>query len=346
MNTFNRLDDIKQSCEVLVGEITKEKVKPIKLLHEQIVENKDNYVVINDEIEMKAKVKKEFDLLENALAFNNLNELQKSNIKELETSLSSILDSNEKLLIQKNIEMLKEKGNIIIGYNLFYDFTNFFVSNVAPIILGFFIILSLAPIFSKEYETNMDALILSSKKGKKDVVFAKFIASFIVVTCIFVIVMGSYYLVSALALGVDGGDTSLTSMIYNPFIYIDSPYKLNMKEYLVISTLMSYIGCLCLGALTILISSRVKNQIMVVMIVMSIFYMPLLLMNILGNEGIMNFTYLSFMQVEPLFDKFSAIVLLNNVVMIKDIILALFIVLSSIMIIVSFNIFRKHQVSN
>lgn len=346
MNTFNRLDDIKQSCEVLVGEITKEKVKPIKLLHEQIVENKDNYVVINDEIEMKAKVKKEFDLLENALAFNNLNELQKSNIKELETSLSSILDSNEKLLIQKNIEMLKEKGNIIIGYNLFYDFTNFFVSNVAPIILGFFIILSLAPIFSKEYETNMDALILSSKKGKKDVVFAKFIASFIVVTCIFVIVMGSYYLVSALALGVYGGDTSLTSMIYNPFIYIDSPYKLNMKEYLVISTLMSYIGCLCLGALTILISSRVKNQIMVVMIVMSIFYMPLLLMNILGNEGIMNFTYLSFMQVEPLFDKFSAIVLLNNVVMIKDIILALFIVLSSIMIIVSFNIFRKHQVSN
>ncbi|MGL5694491.1 MAG: ABC transporter permease, partial [Peptostreptococcaceae bacterium] len=277
MNTFNRLDNIKQSCEVLVGEITEEKVNPIQALHEEIVKNKKNYIVVNDEVEMKADVRKKFNLLENALAFNNLNELQKDKIKELEKELSNTLDSSERLLIQKNIDMLKEKGNMIIGYNLFYDFTNFFVSNLAPIILGFLIILSLAPVFSREYGTNMDALILSSKKGKKDVIFAKFIASFMMVTFIFVIVLGSYYLVSALVLGINGGETSLTSMIYNPFIYIDSPYNFNMREYLIISTLVSYIGCLCLGGLTILVSSKVKNQLLVVMIVMSIFYVPFLL---------------------------------------------------------------------
>lgn len=68
--------------------------------------------------------------------------------------------------------------------------------------------------------------------------------------------------------------------------------------------------------------------------------------DLLENEGIMNFTYLSIMQVQPLFDKFSAVVLLNKVVMIKDIILTLFIALSSIMMFVSFNIFKNHQVSN
>lgn len=37
---LKKICDIKKSCELLVGEITEEKVKPIQALHEQILKIK------------------------------------------------------------------------------------------------------------------------------------------------------------------------------------------------------------------------------------------------------------------------------------------------------------------
>ena len=348
LNTFNNLDRIKESSAILVGEITPEKIEPIEKLYAEFINTPENFIEgePGGEMQMKQEVNAEFDLLEHWLSMNNFDKLQKDDIKELENILKqSNLELDEKLSIEKYIEMLKEKGNLHIGYNLFYDFSEYFSTMSAPI-LGFLIIFFLSPVFSNEYTTNMDALILSSKNGKKKIILSKIIASIIAITCIFILVIGTYNLVNAFVFGLEGGATSFTTLLYDPFIYMNSPYNLTMLQYFLLSILISYLGCLGLGAFTLFISSKVSNQLFATMINMALFFIPLIMVGFLGYDSIVKFSYMSIMQVRPLFYDFSALVIFKNVVMTKDIILILLSITTIVLGLLTFNSFRKHQVSN
>lgn len=348
MNTFNNLDKIKKSSYILVGEITPENIEPIEKLYDEFMNNPENFIEVGpgEEKQMKPDVRAEFDLLEHCLSMNNFDALQKADINELESILKqSNLKPNEKISLEKNIEMLREKGNLNIGYNLFYDFSEYFTT-MSPSILGFLIIFFLSPVFSNEYATNMDALILSSKNGKKKIIISKMIASLIAVTCIFIIVIGTYNLANAFVFGIDGGATSFTALLYDPFIYMNSPYNFTMLQYFLVSLLTSYLGCLGLGVFTLFISSKITNQLLATMINMAIFFIPLIMVGFLGYDSIFKFTYVGIMQARSLFYSFSTFSILGHIVMTKDIVIFLLVVSTSILGYLSFNSFRKHQVSN
>ena len=74
-----------------------------------------------------------------------------------------------------------------IHFNWGWRETSDFINTLGTLIMGAMILLGVSTVFSNEYSTNMDALILSSKNGKSRVITAKLLASgiFIVIVALF-----------------------------------------------------------------------------------------------------------------------------------------------------------------
>lgn len=121
--------------------------------------------------------------------------------------LSMYSTNNEKIVKQAedNIKFYDkynnqfEKGKyefIVNNYNgrkitLFYDtkpWELLFDYNFSDLIIMFLMLLGIVPVFVSEKETNMQNLIMSSKKGKKSIVFVKVLATLVYVmflVCVF-----------------------------------------------------------------------------------------------------------------------------------------------------------------
>ena len=352
-NLFEHLPEIKQKLNASAGEMTSEHIKPILQRYEEIINDSDNYTEVDGEqtFTPSAEIRAEMDSFESALHMNTINDFPQRLIKNLQEELAKPnISHNKALLIKRNIEMLSKKGNLIIGYNLFYDYYNSFVKNFAPFLLGFLILFFIAPIFSNEYTTKMDGLILSSKRGKRGVIIAKFTTALIGTTALFALVIGTYILVCGLVFGFSGGETSLTTMYYDVFQYLESPYNLTMFQFLMLSLGLSWTACIGFGVFTLFISSKIRNTMTVSAISLIVFYLPLFFYAVNngreGLTGIINFTYGRIMQVAPLIDRFDGFVFFGNVIMLKEVLLFLLTVITAVLGFFAYCSFKRRQVTN
>ena len=352
-NLFQTLPEIKQKLNASAGEMTSEHIKPILQRYEEIINDPNNYTEIDGEqtFTPSDEIKAEMNSFESILHTNTVNDWPQRMIKNLQEELAEPnISHDEELLIKRNIEMFSKKGNLIIGYNLFYDYYNSFVKNFAPYLLGFLILFFIAPIFSNEYTTKMDGLILSSKRGKRGVIIAKFTAALIGITTLFTFVIGLYILICGTVFGFSGGETSLTTMYYDIFQYLDSPYNLTMFQFLLLSLGTSWAACIGFGVFTLFISSKIRNTMTVSAISLIVFYLPLFFYSVTngreGLTGIINFTYGRIMQVAPLIDRFNGYVLFGNVIMLKEVLLFLLTVITAVLGFFAYRSFKMRQVTN
>lgn len=241
--------------------------------------------------------------------------------------------------------MLNEKGPIYGGYNTFYDLYEVFKKNLAPLLLGFLIIFLTAPIFSTEYSMRMDGLILSSRHGKRKVIFAKFLATCITVTAVFILTTGCYALLSGALVGFEGGNTSIRALHL-----VGWPYDFTALQYWLISLGIAYLACIGLTALMLVLSSVSRSSTVVAAIGLVIFYVPLFIGFVSdGNSkqsGFLNLTYSRIMQVTPLFDRFTGYVVFDHVIMLKEIALTFMILITAIFGVLAFYSFKRRQVKN
>jgi hypothetical protein len=121
------------------------------------------------------------------------------------------------------------------------------------LILVAMILLGISPLFSDEYTTGVDALILSSKQGKRKLARVKIFAGMIYCIAAALLFVLVYTAGSAAVLGTIGKDAPLQS------IYFDSPYSLTISQFFLIEILIFVIAGVFFGLLVMLISALSKN---------------------------------------------------------------------------------------
>ena len=221
-----------------------------------------------------------------------------------------------------------------------------------PVGLGFLfsaamILLGLSPIFSEEYATGADALLLSSRRGKRQSARAKIAAGvlYCIATDLFftLVNMAGNFIVR----GFYGGDAPLQT-IQN---YVLSPYSFTIAQYFSAETLVSLFGCICFGLLVMLVSSLSGNALV-----------PFFICGcLIGTTGIViashitlsaplswlaDFSYTELMRVKDLFTVYKSYSVFGYPVLYLPLALVIFVIVSAAVLLLTLRAFRKHQVKS
>jgi ABC-type transport system involved in multi-copper enzyme maturation permease subunit len=353
-NVFETLPETKKFLDGFVGEMSTAKENSAAWLrNEEIRNDPDNFKEISGKrvFSPSSEIIEELNEIENVLHMYIVNEWPQRIIEGLREELAAPnITDNKELLLKREIDMWSEKSNMVVGDNVFYTFYNSFIKYYASFLLGFLILFFIAPVFSSEYSTRMDSLILSSKHGKRGVIIAKFIASLISVVALFAFLVGTFCLMCGAFFGFSGGETSLRAMAYDIFQYLNSPYDFTMLQFLLLSLGISLFACIGFGVFTLFISSKVRNSLTVLAIGVVLFHVPLFYYTVMNPHGSItgtaNFAYGQIMRVAPLIDHFDGFVLFGNVVMLKEVLLFLLAVVTVAFGYFAYRSFKRHQPAN
>ena len=135
------------------------------------------------------------------------------------------------------------------------------------------VILTVAGIYSREYETGMMRLLRTTSRGREELRSTKVLIGVGIVTVIYGIIYGSELYRILSAFGTKGWSCSVASMSHMP-MYLSG---LAVVDYLALILVMRYLGFLLVMAAVYLISSRAESFIMTVVYSISIFALPLVL---------------------------------------------------------------------
>lgn len=129
----------------------------------------------------------------------------------------------------------------------------------------------IAPVFSSEYQTGTDAVILAGKFGRTKLVRAKIIVSLLFGVLAFTIHVMTAYAVPLAAFGTDGWD--LPVQISN----IEIPYPFTFLEAVLVNTGVIYLVLLGMISLTLLLSAKMKSPYLVLTVIVPILFVPMFL---------------------------------------------------------------------
>jgi hypothetical protein len=233
-----------------------------------------------------------------------------------------------------------------IYFNWGWRETSDFINIFGTVIIGVMILLGVSTVFSDEYSTNMDALILSSKNGKRGVITAKLLAAgvYIMIVALFFTLLN--LLIQFKIMGFAGGSSTLQEL----FRYENSPYAWTVAQYVPRQIAVHLYGSLAFGLIALLISSLCKSGLGSFFISGTIFGLPLFINSILYIKSgwaakINEFSYAVLMRGLPLFNQFKAYNIFGHPVLYLNLMLTLFTLISIAVICLTYRSFRNHQVS-
>ncbi|MDL2300122.1 ABC transporter permease [Clostridiaceae bacterium OttesenSCG-928-D20] len=348
-HSLSRLDNIKKDTQLYVGEIQPSIVEAIRDEHEKITSDPKNWVEINGEKTLKENALGKLVGFEYILSMSQLNDYRHNYALDLEKKQSLASSIKETLIIQDELNRFHAAPNLSIGYNLFFDYFARFLSNFAILVLGFSVVFLLSPLFNMEYTTGMDALILSSKHGKRKLIYAKLLSGLLSIVLVHFTIFCVYCLLCAAFFGVKGGNTSFVAMFYDPFQYLLSPYGLSMNGFFVRAIFLSLCAAIGIGGFTILLSTKIRQPVLCMSIALAVFFVPLLLSTMGGGsqlQNALNFSYGKIMQVTPLYTRYRGFVIFGKVITEKALSLFLLGATTLCYIVLSYKSFRKRQVDN
>lgn len=120
--------------------------------------------------------------------------------------------------------------------------------------------ITLAPVFSFEYQSGADAVVLAARHGRARLVAAKILAALAYATAYFAVCATIVMGVSLAFYGADGFGLSIQSMS------LSSPYPLTAGQAALLSIGLMYAACIGFACLTLALSSRVRSTLPVFVI--------------------------------------------------------------------------------
>lgn len=225
--------------------------------------------------------------------------------------------------------------------NGYYQGWNYFL--LARALLIFTIVavcISTASVFSGEYQSGADSIILSSKYGKTKVITAKIVSSFLFGTIIFTINTIVSIGILLLSFGIDGWNLPLqltTSSI---------PYPYTFLQAILLSVLIIYMILILLISFTLLLSSYMKSPFPVLITNIILLFVPIFLkysetnklynqiLNVLPSNAI-SFSFTNYVDY-----KFG-----NLIIALPTMIIFTCLVLTVVFLPFIKNNFKKHQVN-
>jgi ABC-type transport system involved in multi-copper enzyme maturation permease subunit len=167
------------------------------------------------------------------------------------------------------------KFSYVDGYTRF-----FVITYTLGLTAAFVMAVCVAPLFSGEYVSRADQLILASKHGKHKLILAKLFTGFSLAAAICLVLTAAVYLCSMLLFGSDGVNAPL--QLYTPM----SPYPLNMGQTALILATCVFFACLMTAAVTMLLSARLKSPFGVIILVSLLLIVPMFVNANQANLGL------------------------------------------------------------
>lgn len=206
------------------------------------------------------------------------------------------------------------------------------------------ICICIAPMFSGEYQSGADNIILSSRYGKSKLVVAKILSSFIFAFIVYTINIFVGLGIVLFSFGIDGW--SLPIQIINS----TTPYALTILQSTSINIVTLYLVMFGMVSITLLLSARLKTAFSVLIIMICIIMMPLFF-NISETNGVWNHIYkvLPYMSCQPGFgsdfDNYISYPLLGVTMDILTMRIIIYLIITAICIPFAYRTFKKHQVA-
>lgn len=142
------------------------------------------------------------------------------------------------------------------------------------IAVGFFIILAISPVFSEEYSRGMDALILTSRYGKKKGIHAKIVASFVFSFLLLAIINIANAFVYYHYFGMAGFHASIQiNCLYGIFQQI--PYEMTCLQGAGYAIFSWIISSLILTSLVLLVSALCKTSFISLAVSLFLYIVPI-----------------------------------------------------------------------
>lgn len=140
---------------------------------------------------------------------------------------------------------------------------------ISGVMAAFVMAICLAPLFAGEYSNHTDQLLLSARYGKGKLIKAKFFTGFSMTGIVTLLVTLQSYVQSMLTFGFDGGNANV--QIYDALF----PYPLTLKQAALLQSICVFFACMCMSALTMFFSSRMKSTFGVIILSVLLLCVPM-----------------------------------------------------------------------
>lgn len=197
-----------------------------------------------------------------------------------------------------------------------------------------------ANVFNKEYREKTDAVLLSTKLGRSKLGLAKVLASIIVASAIYLIMVAVLLGVPLIFFGLDGA--GLPMQLRD----LCNTYDLSVSAAALVLCAVGYVIMLGLLGLTLLLSSKMRSSMGILAIIAAILIVPMMMSNLhnnVANHVLFLFPFLA-LDANNFFDMISYSI--GAVVMEYPVMLAmLYGLLFVVGFVLAIRCFNKHQVA-
>ncbi len=365
---FDAIELEKKSQKELKGSLTEERITNDILKYQELFNNPDNFVIndgkkelnnstfnkyvspklyylwfinnnyINSNSPNHSLVEIENLPIENGAHFYEQRDKKVSHILNDNYEDWNYSDQEKEFWYEKNKEVSKPYE---YGYHAGWDVILKCIElMVLPIIA---ICICIAPVFSGEYQSGADNIILSSKYGKSKLIVSKVLASFIFALIVYTINVFVGLGIVLFSFGIDGWNLPIQ------IINSTTPYSLTFLQATIVCVVTLYLVMLAMVSITLLLSAKMKTPFPVLIVMICIIMIPLFF-NFSATNGIWNHIYmiLPYTSGQSVFDSdftnyfsypfpgFTMDVITMRIV--------IYLILSIICIPFTYRIFKKHQV--
>lgn len=232
--------------------------------------------------------------------------------------------------------------------NIFYSIDQFGVA-----FMGVMILIGLAPLYSEEYTTGMDSLILSSRYGKGQLISAKCYAAILYAfICSAAFQLFNLGVIALLFGNLDGADTPLYSIsrYVDSHSFRSSPYSWTVGQYYVIQFGVHIIGCIAFALAVMFVSSLSKSSFLTLFIAGCILGAPYVLNDMFNIrfasiEWLTTFSYSQFIRVTRLFTGFETVNIFHFPVLYPVAAVSCAVAVTGVLVWVTRRVFQRHQVT-
>lgn len=211
--------------------------------------------------------------------------------------------------------------------------------------LSFVICILMAPIFSVEYQTGSDVILLTTEHGKKNGIVYKLFAGLLSTSLVYwitvCIVLGFIFMI----FGFEGGNSQIQAYSAG----WKSFYHITNSEALLMVLLLGYVGCLFISSLTMFLSSKVKTSFATIILIVLIIMVPSTIDQFLiqGSfwDKILNMLPSQMLLGWKLLQTFTLYDFGGKVITPYQLLPVLYGILASLLLPFAYRSFRKHQVA-
>ena len=169
-----------------------------------------------------------------------------------------------------------EVGNTDRWTRIFYYFQQMVM------VLGIIIVIAVSGCFSEEYTRGTDALLLTSRHGKRKCAQAKVAASLLFTAACYLGLLALNVIPFLLEDGLYGWDAGIQLDIINGLYNV--PYTLNCGEAALIFLACGFLALLTMTAMTLLVSVWSRSSFIAIIVSSLLYFMPMFLGNVLPND--------------------------------------------------------------